>query len=110
MPFTGETMSLAILLTTSPEHEDVHTVIRLAEAARTTGRSVRIFLMADGIYALNVPKLRELAAHGVEIAVCAHNAAERSFPQPPDFPHLLWGSQYDFAQMTASCERVLAFT
>lgn len=103
-------MSLGLLLTTSPENEDVHTVVRLAETALAQGRSVSLFLMGDGIYNLNVPALRELAERGVEMAVCAHNAAERSFQEPKDFPRLRWGSQYDLAQMTAACDRVLAFT
>lgn len=100
---------LGILLTTSPEHEDVHTVIRLTHAALAQGRAVRIFLMCDGIYNLELNAFRELAERGAEIAVCSHNAGERHIPESEGIPNLRWGSQYDFALITAECERVVTF-
>ena len=102
-------MTLGILLTTSPEHEDVHTVVRLTRAALAQGRGVRIFLMCDGIYNLELDAFRELAERGAEIAVCSHNAEERHIAEPDGVPNLTWGSQYDFALITAECERVIAF-
>jgi len=41
---------LGILLSTGPHSENVHTAIRIAEAALHQGKEVRIFLMGDGVY------------------------------------------------------------
>ena len=101
--------TLGILLTTSAEHEDAHTVAQLARAASAQGRGVRVFIMCDGVYNLLGSGLRELAAEGVQIAVCGQNAEVRHVAPIEDVENLTWGSQYDFAQMTAECDRVIAF-
>ena len=101
--------TLGILLTTSAEHQDVHTVSRLARAAREQGRDVRVFVMCDGVYNLKDPGLRELAARGVQVSVCGQNAEQRHIEPIEDIPNVTWGSQYDFAQITAECDRVIAF-
>ncbi|MAF12314.1 hypothetical protein CMK11_17850 [Candidatus Poribacteria bacterium] len=104
------TRTLGILLTTSPESADVHTVIQLTRAARGQGRRVRIFVMCDGAYNLNTDEFRKLALEGAEIAACGQNAWERGVEETDDIPNLTWGSQYDFARMTAECDRVISFT
>ncbi|MBT3270317.1 DsrE family protein [Candidatus Poribacteria bacterium] len=101
---------LGILLTTSPESADVHTVIQLTRAARAQGRGVRIFVMCDGAYNLDTDEFRKLALEGAEIAACSQNASERGVEEVEDIPNLTWGSQYDFAQITAECDRVISFT
>ena len=103
------TETLGILLTTSGEHQDAYTVSRLARAALEQGRAVRVFAMCDGVYNLTESGLLELAAEGVEISVCGQNAEERHVEPIEDVPNLTWGSQYDFAQITAECDRVIAF-
>ena len=45
-------MKIGFLLHKSPEHQDAHTVKRLAEAFADVGHEVSIFLMEDGV--LNV--------------------------------------------------------
>lgn len=97
---------LGILLTTSTESENTHTVIRLTEAAIDEGVEVRIFLMCDGVYHLNHEKFEKLAKRGANIVVCAHNAIERKVGKK-DF--VSWGSQYDLACMVKECDRFLAF-
>ncbi|ODS31776.1 MAG: DsrE/DsrF-like family protein [Candidatus Scalindua rubra] len=97
---------LGILLTTSTESENTHTVIKLTEAALNEGVEVHIFLMCDGVYHLNHERFVELAKQGARIVVCAHNAIERK-EDKKDF--VLWGSQYDLACMVKECDRFLAF-
>ncbi len=97
---------LGILLTTSPESENTHTVIRLAGAALRAGIAVEIFLMCDGVYHLNEPRLAELSAEGARVVVCAHNAIERKVERK-DFVH--WGSQYDLATLVKDSDRFLSF-
>ena len=97
---------LGILLTTSTESENTHTVVKLTEAAIVEGVEVQIFLMCDGVYNLNHEKFKELAEKGALVVVCAHNAIERNVGKK-DF--VLWGSQYDLACMVKECDRFLAF-
>ncbi len=97
---------LGILLTTSPESENTHTVIRLTEAALTAGIAVEMFLMCDGVYHLNDPRLAGLSAKGAKVVVCAHNAVERKVERR-DFVH--WGSQYDLATLVKNSDRFLSF-
>lgn len=97
---------LGILLTTSPENENTHTVIRLTEAALAAGTAVEMFLMCDGVYHLNDPRVAELSAKGAKVVVCAHNAIERNVERK-DFVH--WGSQYDLATLVKESDRFLSF-
>lgn len=97
---------LGILLTTSPESENTHTVIRLTEAALSAGVAVEMFLMCDGVYHLNDPRLAELSAKGAKVVVCAHNAIERKVERK-DFVH--WGSQHDLATLVKESDRFLSF-
>ena len=50
-------MKIGILLTTSKEYEDAHTVLNIADAALKEGHEVGIFLMDDGVY--NIVKTSE---------------------------------------------------
>lgn len=97
---------LGILLTTSTESENAHTVVKLAEVAISMGKEVSIFLMCDGVYNINDPRFKALADKGVKVIVCAHNAIERK-QERKDF--VIWGSQYDNATMVKECDRFLAF-
>ncbi len=97
---------LGILLTTSPENENTHTVVRLAEAALATGKQVEMFLMCDGVYHLNDHRLEELTKKGVKVAVCAQNCLERKVERKP---FVLWGSQYDLAILVKESDRFLSF-
>jgi len=101
--------TLGILLTTSPERADVHTVIQLTRAARSQGREVRIFVMCDGAYNLNTDEFQKLGLEGASIWACSQNASERGVEEVEGIPNLTWGSQYDFALMTGECDRVISF-
>lgn len=97
---------LGILLTTSPENENTHTVMRLAEVALAAGKQVEMFLMCDGVYHLNDPRLEELTKKGVKVSVCAQNCLERKVERKP---LVLWGSQYDLALLIKESDRFLSF-
>ncbi|MGR3295099.1 MAG: DsrE family protein [Candidatus Bathyanammoxibius sp.] len=97
---------LGILLTTSPESGNTHTVVRLTEAALSAGVAVEIFLMCDGVYHLREPRLTELSEKGAKVVVCAHNAIERKVERE-DFVH--WGSQHDLAMLINESDRFLSF-
>lgn len=99
-------LKLGILLTTTPENENTHTVVKLAEAALATGKAVSIFLMCDGVHNLQDKRFTSLIDKGVNVAVCAHNAEQRGVAQREG---VVWGSQYDLASIVEESDRFLAF-
>lgn len=97
---------LGILLTTSPEHANTNTVIKLAEAGLSRGVEVRIFLMCDGVLNVNHPPFLTLLGNGAEICLCQQNLNER-FQEETN--GVTMGSQYDFACNVRDVARLLAF-
>ncbi len=99
--------TLGILLTTSPEHEDASTAVRLAEAALAQGIEVKIFVMCDGVYQLSNPVFLGLKQRGAELCMCAQNAVERQVDKRPE---VISGSQYDLAQYVNEADRFISLT
>ena len=98
---------LGIFLTTSPESENTFTVIKLAEAAISSGKDVQIFLMCDGVYNINNKGFMSLLDKGVSITLCAHNASERAVEKKEG---IRFGSQYDHAYIVNESDRFISFT
>ncbi len=99
-------MKLGILLTTSPENENTHTVIAMSRAARELGHEVSIFLMYDGVCNVNKKEFVELVNKGVNIAVCAFNCEQRKVGRVEG---VLFGSQYDNASIASEVDRFISF-
>ena len=102
----SETRKLGLLLTTSPEHANTNTVIKLAEAALEKGVEVRIFLMCDGVLNINHISFLKLTDKGGQICLCQQNLNERYQDAADD---IKLGSQYDFAQNVHEVDKLLAF-
>lgn len=98
---------ICILVTSSPESENTRTLIKIAEAAIHLGQRVQIFLMCDGVYHILHENFFSLIKKGAEVALCAQNASERGLEKKPG---ILFGSQYDLADMVAHSESFLALT
>lgn len=99
-------MKLGILLTTDPTHENTNTIVNLSRTAREAGIDVSVFLMHNGVHNLTHSQFMELADAGVEISLCAHNAGQRGVGK---VDNVLFGSQYDLAQIVHECDRFLSF-
>lgn len=99
-------MKLGILLTTSPENENTHTVIEISRAAREQGHEVFIFLMYDGVYNIHKKEFAGLIDKGVNIAVCALNVEQRKMGKVHG---ILFGSQYDHACIASDVDRFISF-
>lgn len=100
------TRKLGILLTTSPEHANTSSVIRLAKAALDKHIEVRIFLMCDGVFNVNDISFLKLLDHGADICLCQQNLNER-FQDEAD--GIKMGSQYDLACNIRNIDRLVAF-
>jgi sulfur relay (sulfurtransferase) complex TusBCD TusD component (DsrE family) len=98
---------LGFFLSTSPEHENTHTVSKLAEAAMERGHAVQIFIMCDGVHNAFLPQFATLVERGAQIVLCSHNLAERQRPKLEGA--IVCGSQYDHAQLVGAVDRYLAF-
>jgi len=99
--------TLGIFLSTSPEHENTHSVIKLAEAAIGRGHEVHIFFMCDGVHNAFIPGFERLADMGAHLVLCSHNLSERQRPKIEGA--IVCGSQYDHAQLVGQVDRYLAF-
>lgn len=96
---------ICIVVHSSPESEDSHTLHKITESAVASGHRVQIFLMNDGVYHLLRETFADLLAHGAEVTVCAHNAVERGVEERPG---VQFGSQYDLSVMVAGSDAFLS--
>lgn len=110
-------MRLGILLATSPERQDVSTVVKLAQAALAQGHEVSLYVMDDGVYALRdhpknpwATEFKTLLGQGAKVALCALNCSSRGLAKEEVVPGVLWGSQYDHAAIVNESDRYLAFS
>lgn len=104
----AEGTKLGILLTTSPENEDLHTVINLCEAAIAEGKEVQLFMMCDGVYGSYCGQLTDLVPKGVKISQCHHNAEERKIHEEEGGP-VASASQYIFSGIISDVDRLITF-
>ena len=76
---------LGLLLSTGPEHSNLDTAVGLSRAARARGADVYLYLIDDGVAALDDPRVRELSDGGAKLFVCAYGCQKRKRPlRDPD--------------------------
>jgi sulfur relay (sulfurtransferase) complex TusBCD TusD component (DsrE family) len=110
-------LTIGILMTTSPEHQNTYTVARLASALLSDGHAVELFLMDDGIYNLiSVPKagsaaslLQTVQNQGMKIVLCTQSAENRGVSEKDCLAGVAWRSQHELSRMVAGSDRFLAF-
>ncbi len=110
-------MKIGFLLHKSPEHQDAHTVKRLAEGFADAGHEVSIYLMEDGV--LNViinhssrglsANYDQLLAKGVRIGLCTHATEIRGLNREQFLKGVEFQSQYDLSKLVNGCDRFLSF-
>ena len=71
---------LGLLLSTGPEHANVETAVGLADAALDGGASVYLYLIDDGVRALDDTRLAALSDRGARLFVCAYGCQKRRLP------------------------------
>ena len=75
-----ERKKLGLMLSTGPEHANLNTVLGLSEAALARGASVYLYLIDDGVRALDHPGVRALSDRGTKLFVCAYGCQKRRIP------------------------------
>jgi predicted peroxiredoxin len=71
---------LGLLLSTGPEHPNLDTALGLSRAARARGAEVYLYLIDDGVAALDDARVSTLADGGVKLFVCAYGCQKRKRP------------------------------
>ena len=75
-----ERKKLGIMLSTAPEHPNLRAALGLSEAALARGASVYLYLIDDGVRALDDPGVRALPGRGAKLFVCAYGCQKRRIP------------------------------
>ena len=71
---------LGLLLSTGLEHPNLDTAVGLSQAALDRGANVYVYLIDDGVRALEDPRLRSLPGRGAKLFVCAYGCQKRRIP------------------------------
>ncbi len=69
-----------LLLSTGLEHPNLETAVGLSEAALGGGVDLYLYLIDDGVRALDDPRVRALADRGAKLFVCAYGCQKRRIP------------------------------
>jgi hypothetical protein len=71
---------LGLMVSTAPAHPNLETAIGLGDAALARGADVYLYLIDDGVAAVEDPRLQALAARGLKLFVCAYGCQKRRLP------------------------------
>ena len=70
-----------LLLSTGPEHPaNLQTAVGLADAAVARGAQLYLYLIDDGVRALDDPRIGTLPDRGAKVFVCAYGCQKRGLP------------------------------
>ena len=71
---------LGILLSTAPEHPNLATCLGLGRMALDQGVDLYLYLVDDGVLAIDDDRILELGRHGAKLFVCAYGCQRRRRP------------------------------
>ena len=71
---------LGVLLSTGPEHANLEVAVGLSRAALDRGAQLYLYLIDDGVRALDDPRIGALSDRGARLFVCAYGCQKRAIP------------------------------
>lgn len=71
---------LGMLLSTAPQHPNLATCLGLGHAALDRGVDVYLYLVDDGVLAVDDERLLDLTRRGAKLFVCAYGSQRRHRP------------------------------
>ena len=71
---------LGLLLSTGLEHPNLETAVGLSHAALARGADLYLYLIDEGVRAIDDPRIRALASRGAKLFVCAYGCQKRRIP------------------------------
>jgi sulfur relay (sulfurtransferase) complex TusBCD TusD component (DsrE family) len=71
---------LGLMLSTSPDHPNLGTAVRISLAALDRGADLYLYLIDDAVTAMGRPEIQDLAQRGAKLFVCAYGCQRRNIP------------------------------
>lgn len=104
---THKTGKLGMMLSTPPEHPNLSVMAGLAGAALLRGDGVYLYLIDEGVRALDDQRIQELARSGAKLFACAYGAQKHGMPT--DNPAATYCGLVVLNDLIDGCDRFLAF-
>lgn len=101
---------LGILLSTSPSHPSVETVVRLSQAALRRGVDVYIYLIDEGVKTVTDQRYLTLIDAGVKMSVCAYGCHQYGVLTTTVDSRVSLSGLVVLSGIIDGCDRFLAFT
>lgn len=98
---------LGLMLSTSPDHANLDTAVRISRAALERGVDLYLYMIDDGVLTVDRPEIRDLAERGAKLFVCAYACQKRGIPlSEPD--RLNYCGLVVLTDVINGCDRFLA--
>lgn len=98
--------SLGILLSTGPENANLSTALGLSDAALRTGVDVYLYLIDEGVLAVDDPRFQPLRNSGLKLFACAYGAQQRGIPRKDE--KATYCGLVVLSNIVSTCDRFVA--
>lgn len=104
--FTMKKMALGILLSTGPMTTNLSTAINLADAALKADADVYLYLIDEGVLAVDDPRFQPLRTAGLKLFACAYGAKQHGVVM--NDAHATYCGLVILSNIVSSCDRFVA--
>jgi sulfur relay (sulfurtransferase) complex TusBCD TusD component (DsrE family) len=98
--------SLGILLSTGPENSNLPTALGLSSAALRAGVDVYLYLIDEGVLAVDDPRFQPLRDSGLKLFACAYGAQQRGIPRKDE--KATYCGLVVLSNIVSTCDRFVA--
>ena len=98
--------SLGILLSTGPENSNLSTALGLSDAALRAGVDVYLYLIDEGVLAVDDPRFQPLRDSGLKLFACAYGAQQRGIPRKDE--KATYCGLVVLSNIVSTCDRFVA--
>jgi len=98
--------SLGILLSTGPENTNLSTALGLSDAALYAGVDVYLYLIDEGVLAVDDPRFQPLRDSGLKLFACAYGAQQRGVPRKDE--KATYCGLVVLSNIVSTCDRFVA--
>lgn len=98
--------ALGILLSTGPANPNLSTAIGLSSAALKAGADVYLYLIDEGVLAVDDPRFQPLRDSGLKLFACAYGAQQHGVPRKEE--KATYCGLVVLSNIVSSCDRFVA--
>jgi sulfur relay (sulfurtransferase) complex TusBCD TusD component (DsrE family) len=98
--------ALGILLSTGPNNPNLSTAIGLSGAALKAGVDVYLYLIDEGVLAVDDPRFQPLRDSGLKLFACAYGAQHHGVPRKDD--KATYCGLVVLSNIVSTCDRFVA--